>query len=239
MVNIWPIIGQISGVACALCNQPGERLCSSCTQTLPYNHKPCPRYALPLPEAASDKVLCADCQAHSRAFDSALAPLLYQPPVDDLVAGLKYQQQLHLGPVLSELLAQAVRREGSGAQVLLPVPMPGPGLRKRGFNQAAELARQLSLQLEIPWAGEYLLRVRDNRHQQSLRRDQRRHNMRGVFACRGTPPAQVALIDDVMTTGATAEEASRILKRAGVARVEVWTVARTPRDHWTRRSQKR
>jgi ComF family protein len=168
-----------------------------------------------------------------------VAPLLYQPPVDDLVASLKYHQQFHLGPVLTEILAQAVRREGSGVQVLLPVPMPGPGLRERGFNQAAELARHLSLQLKIPWSVEYLSRVRGNRHQQSLRRNQRRRNVRGVFACRGKPPARVALIDDVMTTGATAEEASRILKRAGVARVEVWTVARTSRDHWTFRGQKR
>ena len=239
MVNIWSIIGQITGIACALCHQPGDRLCSTCAQALPYNHKPCPRCALPLPEAASDAVLCADCQARAPRFDKVVAPLLYQPPVDDLVASLKYHQQFHLGPVLTEILAQAVRKEGSGVQVLLPVPMPGPGLRERGFNQAAELARHLSLQLKIPWSVEYLSRVRGNRHQQSLRRNQRRRNVRGVFACRGKPPARVALIDDVMTTGATAEEASRILKRAGVARVEVWTVARTSRDHWTFRGQKR
>jgi len=239
MVNIWSIIEQITGDACALCHQPGDRLCSPCRQAMPYNRKPCPRCALPLPGSAPDTVLCAGCQARTPEFDRVLAPLLYQTPVDDLIAGFKYHHKLHLGAVLATILAQAVQREGSEVQALLPIPMPGRGLTERGFNQAAELTRHLSMQLGIPWTGNSLIRVRDNRHQQSLRRGQRRRNMRGVFACRGELPSRVALIDDVMTTGATVEEASRKLKRSGVTRVEVWTVARTPRDRWGHRDPQR
>jgi len=232
MVNIWSFIGQATGGLCPLCHQPGNRLCTPCTLDLPHNHKPCIRCALPLPEAASDTVLCAGCQVRDAGFDRVLAPLLYEAPVDRLIADFKYHHQLHLGPVLAETLAQAVRREGSGAQLLLPVPMQAQGLKERGFNQAAELARCLSSQLGIPWAADRLLKVHGDRHQQSLRRGQRRRNVRGVFACGGVLPARVALIDDVMTTGATAEEASRVLKAAGADRVEVWAVARTPREHW-------
>ena len=232
MVNMWSVIGQIIGGECPLCHQPGNRLCAPCTQALPYNRKPCSRCALPLPDAAPDPVLCAGCQANAPAFDRVLAPLLYRAPVDDLVAGFKYHHRLNLGPVLAEVLALAVREQGGRAQLLLPVPMPAQGLRERGFNQAAELARRLSSQLGIPWAGDRLIRVHENRHQQSLGRSQRRRNVRGVFECRGTLPGQVALIDDVMTTGATAGEACRMLKGAGADRVEVWTVARTPREHW-------
>lgn len=232
MVNIWSFISQITGDECPLCHQPGNRLCTRCTQALPYNRRPCPRCALPLPEAAPDSLLCAGCQASPPAFDRVLSPLLYQAPVDDLVAGFKYHQRLHLGPALADVLARAVCQQGGRAHLLLPVPMQPQGLRERGFNQAAELTRRLSSRLGIPWAGDRLIRVGGSRHQRSLARGQRRRNVRGAFACRGALPGQVALVDDVMTTGATAEEACRILKAAGAMRVEVWTVARTPRDHW-------
>jgi ComF family protein len=232
MVNIWSIISQLTGAACPLCHQPCSGLCGPCTQALPYNRKSCLHCALPLPEAASDAVLCAGCQVRLPEFDRVLSPLLYQAPVDNLVADFKYRHQLHLGTVLAEILAQAVRREGGAAQLLLPVPMQAQGLRERGFNQAAELARRLSLRLGIPWTGDRLFRVRGNRHQQALNRGQRQRNVRGAFACRGDLPARVALIDDVMTTGATAEEACRMLKAAGAVQVEVWTVARTAREHW-------
>jgi ComF family protein len=159
-----------------------------------------------------------------------LAPLLYQAPVDNLVAGLKYHQQLHFGPLLAGILAELAQQEESGTQLLLPVPMQAQRLRERGFNQAAELARCLSLRLGIPWAADRLFRIRGGDQQQALKRGQRRHNVRGAFACSSDLPARVALIDDVMTTGATAEEASRMLKAAGAEWIEVWTVARTARE---------
>jgi ComF family protein len=117
-------------------------------------------------------------------------------------------------------------------QLLLPVPLQARRLSERGFNQAAELARWLSAYLNIPWAGGRLIRVRDGDHQQASRRSQRRLNVRGAFSCRSPMPRRVALIDDVMTSGATAEEACRTLRRAGVERIDVWTVARTPHERW-------
>lgn len=230
MVNIWPIFSQVVGGDCPLCRRPGDGICRRCARALPYNRHPCPRCALPLPEAAPPGMLCAECQARTPSFDRVLAPLLYRAPVDKLVAGLKYHQQLHFGPLLAGILAELVQREESGTQLLLPVPMQAQRLRERGFNQAAELARCLSLRLGIPWAADRLLRIHGGDPQQTLKRGQRRHNVRGAFACSSALPARVALIDDVMTTGATAEEASRTLRAAGAERIEVWTVARTPRE---------
>lgn len=234
MVNIWSIFSQIAGGGCPLCRQPGDGICQPCRDALPLNRHSCPHCALPMPDAASVGTPCADCQERSPSFDRVLAPLQYMPPVDDLLAGFKYHRLLHLGPVLAGILADAVQPANSGARLLLPVPLQARRLRERGFNQAGELARCLSLHLGIPWSGNRLLRVSDSGHQQASGRSQRRRNVRGAFTCRGRLPSEVALIDDVMTTGATAEEACRTLQRAGVERVEIWAVARTPRDRWNK-----
>lgn len=232
MVNIWSIFSQLAGGGCPLCRQPGDEICLPCRDALPFNHHPCPRCALPMPDTVPAGTQCADCQARSPAFERALAPLQYLPPVDDLVAQFKYHRHLHLGRMLAGILADAARSTDSGIRLLLPVPLQVQRLRERGFNQAGELARWLSPQLGIPWSEGRLIRVRDSGHQQASTRGQRRRNVRGAFACRGRLPPRVALIDDVMTTGATAEAACRALQAAGVERVEVWTVARTPRDRW-------
>jgi len=232
MVNICTIFDHIIGAVCPACHQPGPGLCDLCRRALPFNGPACPCCAQPLPDDVPSGIPCADCQARPPSFDRVLAPLLYQPPVDTLVAGLKYRGQLHLAPVLAGICAECIAADTRGVQLLLPIPMRAQGLRERGFNQAAELARQLSRRFDIPWVADRLLKVSGGRHQQSLDRVQRRRNIRGTFTSRGRLPASVALVDDVVTTGATVEEASRVLRRAGVERIEVWAIARTPRDRW-------
>ena len=230
MVNIWPIIDHITGGRCPLCHQPGQRLCPPCAGALPHNHRRCPRCALPLPPGVPPGVCCAECQARAPAFDLVVAPLIYERPVDELVAGFKYHHRLQLGPLLAGIVATAARRETAGATLLLPVPMSAARLRERGFNQAAELARCLAREVGIPWAADRLIRIRESGHQQTLGRRSRRRNVRGIFAAHGDLPPRVALIDDVMTTGATADQARWALKAAGADWVEVWTVARTPKE---------
>jgi ComF family protein len=102
-------------------------------------------------------------------------------------------------------------------------------LRERGFNQAALIARQLSTALRIPWRSQLLHKHRESADQRGLDRRQRRRNLRGCFSCHALPGGcHVALVDNVMTTGATAWEATLALRRAGAAKVDVWTLARTP-----------
>ena len=229
MVNGWRLFDQVIGGGCPLCRAPGDTICRACRESLPLNRYACPRCALPMPRDPGPAVLCGDCLSQAPAFDRALAPLLYQAPVDDLVAGFKYHHRLHWGRILGDLLADHLAPHAAPPLLLLPVPATAARLRERGFNQATELARRLALRLGIPWRTDRLLRIREADHQQGLGRPQRRRNVRGAFACRGRLPARVALVDDVITTGATARAASATLKGAGVEWVEVWAVARTPK----------
>ncbi len=131
----------------------------------------------------------------------------------------------------ARLLAALMARSLAGAerpQALVPVPLHGSRLRVRGYDQALELARPLALALRLPLRDDLLLRRRATAAQSTLDVESRRRNMRNAFAAHADAvlPAHVAVIDDVMTTGATARAAASALRRAGVARVDVWVCAR-------------
>lgn len=131
------------------------------------------------------------------------------------------------------LLARLMARELADAehpQALVPVPLHRDRLRRRGYDQALELARPLAQALGLPLRDDLLRRMRATAPQSRLAAPQRRRNLRGAFAVRteGNLPTHVALVDDVMTTGATVEAAAAALRRAGVARVDVWVCARVP-----------
>ena len=230
MVNIWSIFDHILGACCPVCQAPGDGLCAGCNAALPRNRNPCRRCALPLPAAAPVGSECPACQRHPPAFDRTIAPLLYRAPVDDLIARFKYHHRLDLGRLLGLTLADTLQTHSFRPDILLPVPSTPANLATRGFNQAAELAAQLSHGLAIPWRAGHLRRVGGGPHQRGLDRKARQRNLRGAFSSRGKLPAQVAIVDDVVTTGATVEEISRTLRAAGAERVEVWAVARTPFD---------
>ncbi len=134
MVNIWSIFSQLAGGGCPLCRQPGDEICLPCRDALPFNHHPCPRCALPMPDTVPAGTQCADCQARSPAFERALAPLQYLPPVDDLVAQFKYHRHLHLGRMLAGILADAARSTDSGIRLLLPVPLQAQRLQGAGIQ---------------------------------------------------------------------------------------------------------
>jgi len=228
MVNNWTIIDQIFGATCPLCAAPGAAICPACQASLPLNSHACRQCALPLPVDAPQAMLCADCLRSPPRFDAVTAPLIYAHPIDDLIARLKYRRQLFVGRLLADVLAGFVTANDNLPELLVPVPAGAKRLRSRGFNQATEIARHLGSRCGIPIAPN-LLRRNDSAHtQRGLGRRARRKNVHGVFECRRRPPAHVALVDDVMTTGATADEVSRVLRRAGAARIEVWVVARTP-----------
>jgi ComF family protein len=139
------------------------------------------------------------------------------------VHALKFRSELALAPLLAELLLPEV--QGEGIDRVIPVPLSGARLRSRGYNQAAEIARPLARgKLDL----DTCVRERDARPQMELPWDERRRNIRGAFRCRGSViGASIAVVDDVMTTGATLDELARTLKRAGAARVVNWVVART------------
>lgn len=212
---------------CLLCGAAGADgidLCASCAAELPRNRSCCARCALPL---AAPAALCGECQRHPPPWDAAWAPFRYGWPLDRLESRYKFSADLAAGRVLSQLW----QREPCPIrlpQLLLAVPLHRSRLRRRGYNQALELAKPLARALGLPLYAQALRRVRATEAQSELDAPGRRRNVRHAFAV--APgirlPGHVAVIDDVMTTGATLAECVRVLKRSGVRRVDVWALAR-------------
>ncbi|KPK05207.1 MAG: hypothetical protein AMJ64_12110 [Betaproteobacteria bacterium SG8_39] len=215
----------IFGGRCYLCRGASRRgavLCAPCLGDLPRLAAPrCPCCALPSPDGA----LCGRCLAHPPHYDATVAALIYAFPTDVLVQALKYRGELALAPLLGGLLAARLPAD-TAVDVAVPVPLSARRLRERGYNQAMEIARSLPTTVRL--APELCARVRDTPAQSDLPWAARAGNVRDAFRCAHTLDGMsVALIDDVMTTGATLEAAAAALKRAGAARVVNWVVART------------
>ncbi len=218
---------------CPTCLSPtsGPGLCCGCTADLDVNTTACVQCALPMDTATcqAGAQRCGRCLANPPAFDRVRTPWLYAFPVNRLIGRFKYRGERVYGRPLAEMLAEQLANTGTCyPDCLLPVPMHAERQRQRGFNQAEEIALWLSDRLTIPVRRNSLTRTRQANPQSALSRRQRQRNLRGAFRVQGSLPAHVAVVDDVVTTGATIEEIARILKRAGVETVEVWALARTP-----------
>ncbi len=220
--RLWP-------PTCLVCGLPAEcdqDCCHGCRAALPKADGQCRRCALELPTTVD---LCGRCQQHPPPFDHAWAAFSYQPPVSALIGDFKFHGSLTAGRLLAELAAESLAaQDAERPQLLVPVPLHWRRLWRRGFNQAEWLCRDLSPHLgRLPWAN-LLERPRATPHQAELPADKRGGNVRNAFKVRSLPDGlnHVALVDDVMTTGATLAECARVLKRAGVSRVDVWVVAR-------------
>ena len=154
----------------------------------------------------------------------------YAYPLDRLVQALKYEHRLSLAHPLGHRLVVAIERSlGSTKRpdAVVALPLAPPRQRERGFNQAIEIARVVARRVAMPLESG-LVRTGNGAAQASLPWAQRRRNVRGAFACsRSFDGRHVAIVDDVMTTGATLESAANALLQAGAARVDAWVVART------------
>jgi ComF family protein len=219
---------------CLLCGQGSDTardLCTACAADLPRNRVCCPRCALPLEAPAP---LCGECLQHEPPFAAAAVPFVYASPLDQLETRFKFGGNLAAGRVLSELWIDALHESSPVLpQALVPVPLHRERLRERGYNQALELAKPLARAFGIALRGDLLVRSRATAAQSNLDAAARRRNLQGAFEVNGnlTLPEHIALVDDVMTTGATLRECARVLRRAGAARVDVWALARAPKRH--------
>ena len=217
---------------CAVCHGWGpQRVCEACLARFAGPLARCSRCAI---EVSAGVAVCGRCLTTPPAFERTLAALPYAYPWDGLVLRFKFGAGLDLARVLSQQLADRVRASGEALpSLVLPVPLAPPRLRERGYNQAWELARRVAADTACRADARLLLRVRDAPHQLALPADRRSANVRGAFAVEPLRRAElqgrtIALVDDVMTTGATADEAARVLLAAGAASVQVWVLARTP-----------
>jgi len=162
-------------------------------------------------------------------FDQVVALSSYAPPMSDLICRLKYHKQLDVAKVLGTLLADHVKlHHQTLPELLLAVPLHKTRLWQRGFNQSVEITRVLSKKLNLKANYQSLRKCKLTPLQTTLNARQRRLNLKGAFSLRAALAAKsVAVIDDVLTTGTTASEIAKLLKKNGVLRVEVWVLART------------
>jgi ComF family protein len=184
----------------------------------------CVRCAVPLPAAGT----CGECLAHPPAFEDAESCFEYRFPVDRLIHRFKYAGDLATGRWLALQLALGVADEPRPDLLVAP-PLSKARLRERGFNQALEIGKVVAKKLRVPCDIAGIVRTHETAPQPGLGRRARRANLRGAFRCDlRLAGAHVAIVDDVVTTGATADALARVLKKAGATRVSVWSVARTP-----------
>lgn len=227
---------------CQGCGEPGTNgldLCLACHAALPRIPIACIACGLPLRTSARvvDSVAtveerrCEACLRSPPPITRVVAPFLYATPLDRWLPRFKFHHDLAAGRLLSHLML-----EGCAAaprpDALVPVPLHRTRLRSRGYDQALELAKPLARALSIPLRADLLQRRRATLAQSSLHATQRLENLHGAFLVAPSTvrplPRHVALVDDVMTTGATLHAAARALGDAGVVRIDAWTCARTP-----------
>jgi len=219
-----PLIDGLFGEICPSCSGPAAQgFCAGCAAELPRMVSPCRACGLAHAPGA--------CPALGAGWHVArvLAPFSYTPPVDRYVRALKYHGARELGRALGLLLAVESRREQPAVDALVPVPLHPRRLRERGYNQATEIARTVGYELGLPVLVGRVRRLREAAQQAGQSAGRRRANVAAAFAARRDLCGRaVAIVDDVITTGATVNALAAALLAAGARSCEAWAVARTP-----------
>lgn len=234
-----PLLDLLFPRVCSLCNEPlgdshlDEALCDDCRQTIAaWERAPCPRCARPLPRGAgNESAACPVCRQANYRFERTTAVGQYRGLMRDAVLRVKRPGEEALTLALGRLLANLLllRQDHPSPDVIVPVPMHWTRRLIRGVNGPELLAESLSRSLQIPVEPRLIRCRRRTRKQGTLVPTQRRRNVRRAYEAGsrvGLNAAHVLLVDDVMTTGATANEISRELRRGGAARVSLAVLAR-------------
>jgi ComF family protein len=219
---------------CVACREPvdGEGVCAACWARLSFIAPPhCPRLGIPFIYDPGPEMLSMEAIANPPAYRRARAAVRYDEIARTLVHALKYQDRTDLAPTMGRWMARAGRELLAHADVLIPVPLHWRRAWTRRYNQSGALARVIQRQAGIKVKGELLKRVRATEQQIGLNRVQRANNVQGAFQVPAerqseVQGARVVLIDDVLTSGATADACARALLRAKAAQVDVLVFAR-------------
>ena len=210
---------------CLLCRHDCQQqalICNQCRDELPRLSHPCSQCAFPL---TLEDAHCGRCQRYPQPWQRMQVFADFAPPFSRLIYGLKYHQQTLNGRLLGQLLASRI--SAPYPEVIIPVPLHWWRQLRRGYNQADEIALGLQDVLAIPFDNQCLKRHRHTATQTQLTRIQRQKNLHQAFSAQPLPYRHVALLDDVITTGSTMKELTRLLHQQGVATVEVWAPCRT------------
>jgi ComF family protein len=213
---------------CVLCGASlcGDSICGQCRDLLPAPGPGCERCAAPLPAMQPSGVNCGRCQTDPPMFFKTVAALKYAFPADTALKAFKFKGQLYYAPAFASLLLPLLKSEFTDADALLPVPLHRWRHAQRGFNQATEIAKLLARASALPML-RTVQRIRRTPSQTGLDAAERRQNLKGAFALRGPLSCRhPVIVDDVMTTGETCHQLSRVLIEAGAESVGVLVVAR-------------
>ena len=227
----WLRIGRFTQNFCYLCgleNPAGADLCQGCRHDLPRIRHACQQCGLPI-SAASQYAHCGQCQKTSPPFEHTLSAYIYAEPLKQLITRMKFSGNLALARLLGQILCDELGDKivANCPEAILPVPLHNKRIRQRGFNQAIELARPLAKHLGIPLLIDAVERRVDTPSQTGLGKLQRRANLRRAFRiCRELPYQHIAIVDDVITTGQTVTALATCLNKAGIKRIDCWSVAR-------------
>lgn len=227
LLNIGAKLGQLMpGQPCVLCGHMSRDglWCAACDAALPYMEMPrCPACALPTPSGE----VCGHCLRQPPSFTRTTAVFGYAFPLAQLIQAMKYGEQLALAHAFAAKLAQRIGR-GDLPDCVIPMPLHPAKLRERGYNQSLLLARPIARRFGLELLPHSCERIRDTAPQSSLPWKERKKNMRNAFRCKmDLTGKHVALVDDVLTTGASLNALAEAVKQRGAVGVEAWVVART------------
>lgn len=222
------VLDLVAPPLCVGCRAVGVWLCATCAERIPlYTSAQCPCCGRPWAQSGP----CAVCLEHPLQVHPVRSAFLFEEPIRSAIHALKYRGGTQVVETLAAPLAQAWRAQGMTSDLLAPVPLHTRREARRGYNQAAVLARALGAQLGLPTASRALQRVRDTASQTRLNREARRQNVAEAFVV--FPGLElhglcVTLVDDVATTGATLNACAVALLEAGAQTVNAFTLARAP-----------
>lgn len=207
---------------------PPLDLCPACYAILPLNSNACRGCAIPLPTMQPD-LLCGRCLVRPPRYQLSFCAYQYGYPMQHLIRHLKYHASLSHAQVLGSLLGDYLleRHTGAWPDCFVPIPLHPARYRNRGYNQVIELGKYVQRKLQLEMRTDLVIRARNTVEQAGLSRRERRLNLRRAFVAKAEAlPKHIAVLDDVITTGSTVNELSRVLKAAGAERIEIWGLAR-------------
>lgn len=223
---------------CHNCNAltlPNDRgLCKECRYKLKLVLNPCKICGEELKDIASTASICGRCQREKRYYDKVIAPFHFCPPLDGMIHKMKISRKISNCVLIADLIyGQIILRQIEMPQCLIPTPTNPSKLRQRGFNQSTEIAKHLGKKLGITVKNDLIIKKCNTQRQSQLQFSQRQSNLKDAFILnRPIPHNHIAIIDDVVTTTATANELAKVAKQNGVKKVQIWACARSIKQQY-------
>jgi len=226
---------------CILCRQtvriaalnPNIEVCRDCYKILPHNDNSCARCALPLPVDVGNQPSCGRCIKKTPSYDYSRSVFRYEGDIINLIHQLKFGEKISYARSIGEILLASFESEllekHGVPDCIIPVPIHDKRLRGRGYNQSIEIARVMAKKLEMPIAYDAVVKKHSTLAQSGLNAKERQRNIKNAFDVINVENYKhVLIVDDVVTTGSTVNEIAKALKKNGVDRVGVLSIARAP-----------